>query len=849
MSKERSTSPHRETAQAQAPISTSTSPESHNVEKVNNRPLDPTTSVSGAEQAHPTEEAFNRTPAHKELKQTGHHASPSLVSSTVDEKLHLQKPKPAVRFCDDPVVISDVTGQAVATHDSPNSSPLTTWTRIFMWGSSIYRLDPRHQILRFFNDVARQGARDILNSGEVHASFRIDKKIKMFQKSGVFTVWRPTSADAIRKMMTRDGVGKGLDIKGKSARKGDLSGYVPFLQIHENEHKRFVRTQPKDGRMKVFYGSRALRDEAAAVLQDVRDEMAQAVVDAMALLVDETAEDDAREVAMQRALWDMSDPSVIRIDDFQEDECYGLEVAKRLFWEAYVMRQDCTRVPGSKYETGRPSEPAFQDMNFAAVDYNQDREEPHAVVWQSSKAEGTAMCPLSLLMAYEEKGRVRPVVSDFDCFLVGTRGVPYEEPLPPDQIDLVKWSVSEIGRVLDNPPSTDSWTKQWLDVLKENAAKGFHPETPKFGFGDPMSYTIVEHAVDRLVQTGAVRHGAECFNYYFPQELDNHYLIVSDTLPGNIPWKYVNAVQLQEFLLEKIEGGFTFPLNPKWVLCDQGWKNVYDKLMSSKMPNVQSSLDVWYPPESGLREWIESTHSKHPDGFIRVRATRRQSVVEEGTGKMDLAKMELHHYIVLRRAKLKLKAAQVWKGLLEEVRKRNALSNKPSKETDGSQNEELANGDSCDVDEKEYHSNNNDLSKGKVFPADSPSNSVGASEEEDRSENDEAMHFSANVSQEEEGCSKNAELSKGEVHHADSPSPAASASENGDCSKKDGVSTGEACHIDPINFTVDGSKPEDCRRNGGVPVSDVCHAHSGNSSPDVSSVEDAVKNNHANPAA
>ena len=28
------------------------------------------------------------------------------------------------------------------------------------------------------------------------------------------------------------------------------------------------------------------------------------------------------------------------------------------------------------------------------------------------------------------------------------------------------------------------------------------------------------------MEAGAVRHGAECFNFYFPQELDREYLVI-----------------------------------------------------------------------------------------------------------------------------------------------------------------------------------------------------------------------------------------------------------------------------------------------------------------------------------
>lgn len=41
-------------------------------------------------------------------------------------------------------------------------------------------------------------------------------------KANVFTVWRPTSEEAIKNMMLGIATGKGLDIKGKSAKKGNI---------------------------------------------------------------------------------------------------------------------------------------------------------------------------------------------------------------------------------------------------------------------------------------------------------------------------------------------------------------------------------------------------------------------------------------------------------------------------------------------------------------------------------------------------------------------------------------------------------------------------------------------------
>jgi hypothetical protein len=76
------------------------------------------------------------------------------------------------------------------------------------WIKSIGKLDPRWQIRKFFDDAAES-----------------------FDNADIFTVWRPTSFDAVAKMMRGEGVGKGLDIKGKSAQRGDLSGKFTTLQV------------------------------------------------------------------------------------------------------------------------------------------------------------------------------------------------------------------------------------------------------------------------------------------------------------------------------------------------------------------------------------------------------------------------------------------------------------------------------------------------------------------------------------------------------------------------------------------------------------------------------------------
>lgn len=235
----------------------------------------------------------------------------------------------------------------------------------------------------------------------------------------------------------------------------------------------------------------------------------------------------------------------------------------------------------------------------------------------------------------------------------------YKEPIPKDQIKLVKWTVKNIGDVLDERDktnSTEGWMHTWMKVQKQSIFNGYYPSQPKYGYGDPKSYEITEVAVPRLNSTGCVRHGPECFNWWFPQEIDETFLVISDTLPGNLKWKKVNVEELQEILIQKIETGFTFPINPKWVLCDPGWRRVYDKLLASEHPNVQDSIDCWMPPETGLREEIDSISARHPLGYrVGGAAEKRHSMVD-----MDLMEEELERYAKIQRGWRKIRLFLYW---------------------------------------------------------------------------------------------------------------------------------------------------------------------------------------------
>ena len=130
-------------------------------------------------------------------------------------------------------------------------------------------------------------------------------------------------------------------------------------------------------------------------------------------------------------------------------------------------------------------------------------------------------------------------------------------------------------------------------------------------------------------------------------------------------WKYVDIDELKEILAEKIDDGFAFPLNPKWILCDEGWKDLYDKLLASNASNVPEAMDIWYPAD--VRERITAISSKHPNGFgsskqpgmLRRRQAKRGAItqVELEEISADLAELQLERYKRARTGLKKLRKA------------------------------------------------------------------------------------------------------------------------------------------------------------------------------------------------
>jgi len=402
-----------------------------------------------------------------------------------------------------------------------------------------------------------------------------------------FVVYRPTSRDAIAKMLSGAAVGKGLNVKGKSAKQGVLSGYVPFIQISDNKHKPMIEKSPPDARLKLYYKTKATREEALKKLQDI--------------LATDTALDIAR-------------PVIEMVEDYAP-KVFGLDLPEPLLREAYIMRPDLSPVMG--WEVGRRSEPAFMDMNLHAV---RESSEPRVVLYQFDESD--SMNPRGLLIAYAEK-YMKPVVSDFDTFLVASMGMDYQ-PLPQDQIKLMSWACEHTEGIL-NSLDHNPWTSRWLEVLKRENERGFHPSLPKYGFGDPTSYRLIGDIVSETSPCGAVRHGAECFNFYFPQELDDEFLVIWHGFPEK-PWDYKSEKQLREFLTERVAEGFTFPINPVWPVRDKGWFDVLQCLLNSS--GGKNSMKAWFPPESGVLERITTLHAQHPNGF-------RQAAKEEPKAQED----------------------------------------------------------------------------------------------------------------------------------------------------------------------------------------------------------------------
>jgi len=437
-----------------------------------------------------------------------------------------------------------------------------------MSSSTVDRTDPRQVLADFY---ANGDARGPCGSLRLRG-FEPDS---LMGETTWFAVYRPTSPIAIEKMSNGMAVGKYLNIKGESATEGTLAGYVPFVAISDNEHKKLISKSPPDARVNVYYKNPACREEALTALISA---------------LQHPSED-----------FDIAERKVETVDDYAPD-VFGLDMPEPLLREVYIMRQDISPMTG--WETGLVSKPKFMDMNLQSA-RNRDpfSSTPKVVLYQHD--ESNALNPRGLLMAYAEK-LVKPVVQDFDTFLVGSKGMAYE-PLCADQAQLISWCLDRTKKILETPRAS-SWTQRWIEMLQSESS---HPKIPQFGFGDPTSYGFINDVVAETSSNGAVRHGAECFNYYFPQELDKEYLVVWNEFPEK-PWDYKNEQQLRSFLLDRVRDGFVFPLNPVWPIRDSGWVEVLKAFCEDDC--AKNAMTAWFPPGAGIVEKIMSIHETTAGG-------------------------------------------------------------------------------------------------------------------------------------------------------------------------------------------------------------------------------------------
>jgi CRP-like cAMP-binding protein len=457
-----------------------------------------------------------------------------------------------------------------------------------------FELDPRKLLSDFFRPGDTNGP-----GGSLAKQGKVPNAAS---PTSWFAVYRPCSRDSIAKMLGKFGVGKGLNIKGKSAKKNRLSGFVPFLQISDNEHKKLIEVSPRTARTRIYYRNLMAREQALKTLNDT--------------------------MHSDHGL-DIEEPYIHTVSDF-EPKAFGLDVPEGIVREAYIMNSDITPIIG--WETGRASEPAFMDMNLHST---REPSLPSICIYQFDLAD--PMNPLGLLMAYQEEvtlpsGKaerfVKPVISDFDTFTVGSKGMDYA-PLDEKQVNLINWALDRTQKLIEEP-KPKGWMGRWLDVLKAEATSPTPglPPLPKYGFGDETSYSLVGDAVDATSSCGAVRHGAECFNFKFPQELDDEFLVVWDGF-SRPPWKSFKEPELRKFLIDRASDGYAFPINPVWPVRDPGWYEVLTAL--KKSPDGQRNMQAWLPPSSGVVERVERLHAAHPGGFTVTKAA--------DTGKADRSSM------------------------------------------------------------------------------------------------------------------------------------------------------------------------------------------------------------------
>jgi hypothetical protein len=142
-----------------------------------------------------------------------------------------------------------------------------------------YLADPRKMIADFFAPGTEVGPAGVLQLRIGGGLTDSNPKHLSQRTSRWFSVYRPCSRDSISKMLGGLGVGKGLNVKGKSAKKDRLSGFVPFVQISDNNHKKLIEDSPPDARTHMYYRNESACSLARQVMQKALDKLVLATPD------------------------------------------------------------------------------------------------------------------------------------------------------------------------------------------------------------------------------------------------------------------------------------------------------------------------------------------------------------------------------------------------------------------------------------------------------------------------------------------------------------------------------------------------------------------------------------------
>lgn len=159
---------------------------------------------------------------------------------------------------------------------------------------------------------------------------------------------------------------------------------------------------------------------------------------------------------------------------------------------------------------------------------------------------------------------------------------------------------------------------------------------------------MIQGVVEATRETGAIRHGAECFNYIFPQELDEAYLVVWHGFEDKA-WEYLDEDELRDFLIERAAEGWLFPLNPIWVIRDEEWWSVYEALLKTEAgaKYIQHYFGLCDGVDQSKR--LADIHKTYEDGFLPngtgIGGASRQSLAldMEAGERMGLAMAKFSH--------------------------------------------------------------------------------------------------------------------------------------------------------------------------------------------------------------